>query len=218
MSRYVNGTGAGKRASFWHRANGSALVEFAILLPVLLILSLPLLNYFHYVQAVQKLNKATTTIADMIALSHKADGLSAQEIDDNPLTLNEERLANMIATVDFLMHPLAFGPNQDALVTAVSVYKDGSAPPHAAWSAEYSGEGNVAVRNGGDLNLVPADFISGMYDQENAIAVRIAYTYHPPIPISPLSFIPSMAETPLSVTQFFPARSGPLRCVYDVNC
>ena len=192
---------------------GAAVMEFALLFPVLLILSLPLMDYFQYIMTIQKLNKTASRLADMIVISTPGDGVMA---DSDPYVLSRTSLTTMLQTTGFLMHPFPFPHTAGSEMTVTSIHRTGSGV-EAPWSASYSGQ-DVTLSPSGEVNILPASFRTAMYPEENVIAVTINYTFDPVIKIPGLGFIPSLGREELQITQFFPTRNGPLRCVKDYNC
>jgi Flp pilus assembly pilin Flp len=194
--------------------SGAAAIEFALILPVLLILSLPLVDYFQYIMTIQKMNKTAASVADMLVISTPGDGPLA---NSDPFALTGATLTNVLQTSDFLMHPFPFTGAENARVTVNSIVNQGGTVS-APWSAVYNGGGGVSVQGIGDTNVLPAGFLGQMFDDENAIAVTVEYRFEPVIPLPGLGFIPSLAAEDIRITQFFPARNGALTCVRNVNC
>jgi hypothetical protein len=204
---------------------GFALVEFAMILPVLLALALPLFNYIQYIMLVQKLDKTTSTIADMISMSVPATAdTTAADAIANQLILSNSSLLLILNSTSALMQPFAFSPTPNLACNAPtmvvdSVYKPTGASPGIVWSVEYKGKGSVPLINHHATPLaapssLTAAFINGIKDEENAIVVTTSCQFTPVIPMIDFFGIPMLGTTTASSRYVFPARNGPLTFVF----
>lgn len=186
----------------------TVVIEFAIILPLLLLMTLPVYDFFRYIMILQKMNKTASTIADMIVMSEPAPvGTTSTSpvVSSNRFILTVPRLTDIMRTADFLMQPYDFN-RSDAegsrqFINAVSVYNPpGSVGPGIYWSVTNFGtnvvvdptctsaNANVGVCDRsdpvannptGDPSNYEGNFLNQMVDGENAIIVRICYDYSP---------------------------------------
>ncbi|MBY0356221.1 MAG: pilus assembly protein [Rickettsiales bacterium] len=188
---------------------GAVAIEFAIILPLLLLMTLPIYDFFRYIMIIQKMNKTISTIADMIVLSEPAPAGTVNGdpvINSNPFILTQDRLRNIVTTADFLMQPYSFSRtngqgNPSQFINVVSIYNPPGTGagngPGIYWS--YTNFGltqaidprcNATEAHGsfcGRENLNPTNdpantegtFIDQMADGENAVIVRICYDFEP---------------------------------------
>lgn len=141
---------------FWGERRGIALVEFALVLPVLVLVLLGSYDYGRYVIVHQKVQRTCATIADLIAReSQLADG----DIPD------------ILAAANHVMSPFTLGGNGDIIISIVT--DDGSG---LTIDRQYSGAGNllVASRLGteGSVPTLPV----GLTIEENEVMV-VAETF-----------------------------------------
>jgi hypothetical protein len=214
-------------------------IEFAIILPLLLLMTLPVYDYFRYILMLQKINKTASTVADMIIMSQPAPAGTSNgdpAIAGNPFILTEDRLANIMGTADFLMQPFNFVTGGGGYVNAVSIYKPAGKPtPEIYWSYSYRDTWKAL-----DTSVVPGTpfgagqpFFDQMAEGENTIVVAACMNYAPVfnfnrviLPFVGVSIAtPTPAEKKLApgalctpdmvtATRYYPARNGPLTKIY----
>lgn len=185
--------------SFWRDRCAAVAIEFAIILPLLLLIALPIYDYFRYIMIIQKLNKTAATIADMIVISEPpAAGATTTDIQANPFILTLERLENITKTANFLMQPYPFDRPQGQFVSIVSAYDPPDARgPGIYWGYVYNGVwgGPTAACTAANAHVAPCarenqnptnnpanfegTFFDSMRDDENVIIVRVCYDYRP---------------------------------------
>lgn len=186
--------------SFSTNRCGVVAIEFAIILPLLLLMTLPVYDYFRYILMLQKVNKTASTIADMIVMSQPAPaGTNNGDpiITSNGFILTEARLANIMGTADFLMQPFNFVTNGGGYVNAVSVFRPAGQSPGIYWSYSYrdtwkafdpactpatahTGVCSRANQNpSGDPANYMGTFFDSMVEGENAIVVAACMNYEP---------------------------------------
>lgn len=141
---------------------GAALVEFAIALPVLLMLLLGCLETTRFVLIQQKLDRTSASIADLIA---QADTITQSEVDA------------IISLTGQLMQPYQFGA--DGLVVVSSVTEDLDDGPIIQWQIPGAGTLNQTsvIGNVNDPAVMPGGFV--MRVAETIIVAEVFYTFRP---------------------------------------
>lgn len=226
-------------ARFLACSRATAAIEFAIILPLLLMMVLPLYDYFRFIMYVQKINKTATTIADMIVMSDPSPPGTSLVTDD--------ALLNIHSTANFLMQPFEFTQPGEQSVETLSVYNPpGAQGPGIYWGYLFDGVNgsrspmcdNPATAHqppcslenqnpAGDPSNFEGTFLDNMVDGENAIIVRVCSAFRPMFNWTAL--LPIIEEVPptpgiweggrctnnnLSFSRYFPARNGPLLQIY----
>lgn len=140
---------------------GAAAVEFAIVLPVLLLLFAAVVEISRYIQAREKLESATANILDMINQNENVDaaGLSA-----------------LIATTSDLMEPFPVqAGNYFAIVTSIGKGDQHKCNPYALWQFSTGGQSKVATSEGAVIDLPGLSLMPN----EQAVTVEMYYHYTP---------------------------------------
>lgn len=145
-----------------------AMVEFAMMVPVLLVMTVGGFEVARYALLLQKLDRITATFSDLIA---REENLSAAELD------------NLFNSTNHLASPFDFDTNGMIVVTSV-VGRDGAAPLVIAQrtkgnlvgaSSEIGGEGDDAT-----LPAVFTDADGNTLEQdEGVIIAEIFYDFEP---------------------------------------
>lgn len=151
---------------FLRERGGIAYLEFALSLPLLLVLFMGSVEVTRYIIIAQKLEKATTTMSDIVAQS---DNITTTELDQ------------LVDAVRQIMLPYSFPENGYVIVSSVT--KNGTAAPRVSW--QYSGGGTwlqqSQVGTAGSTALwipfVPPN--NQMEDKENIIVAEVFYRYTP---------------------------------------
>lgn len=154
---------------------GLAFLEFALVLPVLLLLLLGGIEVSRYIQAAQKVDKLTHTIVDLVA---QAPTISTQDLEQ------------IMAASEHIMQPHEFRDDGVIIITCVGYNSAGSLV--VKW--QYKGGGEL-VRNSqvGTVNgapTLPAGFVVEARDN-----VLIAETY--------FRFAPMINETITGPIEFY---------------
>lgn len=171
--------------------DGVAFLEFAITLPFLLALFIGAVDVTRYIIIVQKLDKATTTMSDVVAQSS---------------TISTAELDQLVLAVQQIVLPYTFSTNGYVVITSVT--KTGATPPSVSW--QYAGGGSwvhtsLVGTPGGAANWLP--FVAPyntMDANENIIITEVWYNY---VPLFTNSVIPSV---PISKVAVFKPRLGTL--------
>jgi Flp pilus assembly protein TadG len=169
---------------------GTAMIEFAFITPVLLLLIFGTFEFASYILLNQKLRHAAMAMADLT---------SREE------TLTEAQLNGLFASVQNIVNPFPFGPRGTVIVSAVSANVDNA--PLVFW--QRTGAGTLAAASrigaeGGDATL-PAGFT--VLEGETIIAAEIYYDYDP-------WFLTDILPTePIYETAYFRPRLGLLQAL-----
>lgn len=141
---------------------GIAYVEFAITLPFLVMLFLGAVEITRYIIIIQKVEKVSVTISDLVAQSS---------------TTTNADLAIIVQAASQVMRPFTF--NSNAYVIISSVTKTGTNTPKVNW--QYTGGGTWTQASGvGTTNnnaTLPTGFT--MVDKDNIIITEVYYNYTP---------------------------------------
>lgn len=228
-----------KLSSFWQHNKGSVLVEFAFILPILLILTFPLIDYARYILLQQKVIKTAYVIADAITMSREIDTTTtaadiAQKGDymTNDLINSSGSGTDLIDSVPDLMQPFVEQPGDDRWQVVISHVRkpDAASPPLLTWqydenSRSYTGApqssvGSVVGFNNTVPATLPAELISSMGDGENIIVVEVTARHDPIVPDLSGGIInaPFLGTTDVEYTAYMRARYGNLQYIWNVNC
>ncbi len=150
---------------------GVAAIEFALLLPMLLVLLIGCLEVTFKIWSTQKAEKLAVTLADVIAQSKAVTFADLEKLTD---------------AVDKIMDPFPFGNNGKVIISSVYVAED-ETEPEVLWQctnlpmgSTYSATSDVGVK--GEEATLPADFETEMVPKDNVIVAEVFYTYHPIMP------------------------------------
>lgn len=192
---------------------GLALIEFAIMLPVLLLLMIPLYDFHNYINTEQKVIKTGWVIADMIGMSATQQTLDDEKIIPRSMLLTRASLSSMLETSHFLMTPKPIDAASNFRIRAASIQKMPDDSIRVHWLAEYNGEQMQVYRNpGANAMVLPNNFAAQMVRGENLIATEVSYSVRPLL--SGLASIGiSLNDKRITKTQYFPVRYGSLTTI-----
>lgn len=142
---------------------GSVAAEFAMALPILMLIALSGAEIARYVALHQKLARAAVTMADLVA--------QAEEI-------SEGEVSQLFAAVDPVMTPFVMGERGLVIISSVTA-SDGN-PPRISWQRTGGGSlGGASSEFGteGASAALPDGFI--VRDGETAIVAEAYYSYAP---------------------------------------
>lgn len=196
-----NNSGALRKAD-----DGTILIEFAIVLPVLMLLLIPIYDFYNYIMSEQRAIKTGWMVGDMIAMS-----VSQEEIDKNSfvpssMRLTEQTLENILQTAHFTMAPADLSSG-DFRIEVSSIQKLPSTMK-THWSALFDGNDVSVTPNEGSLAL-PSSFENEMDIGENVIVVETTFTVRPVFDLSIVSLNP-LTESDIVKRHYFPVRLGVL--------
>ena len=171
--------------------DGVAYLEFALTIPFLLALFMGAIDVTRYIIIVQKLDKATATMSDVVAQSS---------------TMSVAQLDQLSEAVKQVVLPYSFHANGYVIISSVT--KTGTNAPVINWQYSGGGTWTHASRVGSSGSaaswlpfVAPYDT---MVDKENVIVTEVYYNY---VPLLANSVIPSITISKFSA---FKPRLGTL--------
>jgi hypothetical protein len=200
---------------FAKHTGGTIAIEFALVLPIMLVLLFPTIDYARYILLQQKVIKAAYVMADSVAMSRPVETDTTQEdIDKDGTYLTEDLLRELTDTVDILMAPFpADGDGGDRYQAEITqIFSDpASGVVGTGWSYDQNSQALVI---GGGAATLPPSLQGNMDPGENLIRVRFTARYEPITPPLQGLGVPFLAQTTLEHTAYFRARYGDLRTVW----
>lgn len=142
---------------------GVAALEFALVLPFLLLVLLGGFEVARFLRVQQKVEKVAFTIADVAGQADPSDGINIQQV---------------FAAVEQIMKPFPF--KSDGVVIMSSAYKDTTkTKPEVRWQCKNDGQLNSASKVGkeGKDAILPAGFV--LEDKDNIIVTEVFYRFTP---------------------------------------
>ncbi|OUR79843.1 hypothetical protein A9Q83_02515 [Alphaproteobacteria bacterium 46_93_T64] len=159
---------AGLFSRFIREKSGLAMLEFAMLLPMMMVLMLGSFEVGRYALLTQKIDRISATLGDLVA---RAEALSAAEVD------------NLFNSTDHLAKPFDFSGSGMVVVSSV-VGRDGQEPLIIGQRSRGSVGSEVSKigSDGGEATLPPV-FTDGagqtLADGEGVIVTEVFYSYAP---------------------------------------
>lgn len=140
-----------------------ASVEFAIVLPVLILMLLGTVEVGRYAYLHMKLQNATGNIADIVS---RPDQVAAND------------LSNLFTATPVMLHPFEAGARVRVMVSGVVVPAEDD-PPEVTWQADGGGSLSAASDVGtvGDVAAVPDGLVT--FGGEALIVAEMVYAYQP---------------------------------------
>jgi Flp pilus assembly protein TadG len=155
-----------KLRTLWRDKRGVAAIEFALLLPVLVVLFIGSLEVTFKIWSTQKAEKLAVTLADVVAQSQ---------------TVTMADLTELTGSVDRIMDPFPFGTNGVVIIS--SVYRaQGETVAKVNWQFKTTGTITAVskVGNNGQTAVLPAGLV--LNERENVIVAEVFYKYEPIAP------------------------------------
>lgn len=155
---------------FLKQQHGLAVVEFAMILPVLMTCFYGCIEVTRYILVTQKIEKLAHTTADVTAQS-KAVTIAS--------------MVQILNATDDVMEPYTFnGPNGRVIISSLYRSANPTSPPSTSTAKvnwQYSGGGTLtAVSRIGDINaapIMPGGFTFA--ERDNVIAAEVFYRFAP---------------------------------------
>lgn len=147
--------------AFKREEQGSALVEVALVMPILAMLLLLSFETARYILVQQKASRVTSTINDLLA--RVADP--------------ENQMDDIVNAAGLIMSPFSLGSHSVAVSSLL--YQAPGEDPEIIWQDRGAGSGDYDSELGqeGDVPTLPNDF--EMRDNEAIIVTEFFYTYTP---------------------------------------
>jgi hypothetical protein len=148
---------------------GFSAAEFALVLPILVILSVGTVEYSRLILLTQKLQSGAFLLADLSARDR---------------TLSTGQLANIFLAIDQVIAPFEFAEAGRALVTSIGVDTDDD--PVVNWQCAGGGDLEAPSRLGegaGEAATLPDDL--ELSPGETIIAAEVFYAYAPLFGLGP---------------------------------
>jgi Flp pilus assembly protein TadG len=143
-------------------SDGNVAVEFALAMPVLILLMLCSAELGRFVLLYEKMDQVATTVSDLISQSE---------------TVSESEITDTFAAADQVAEPFDFSDLGVVIVSSVT-NPDGTGPV-IAWQRSGGGAYGAASKLGaqGDTPVLPADFV--VRQGETAIIAEVYYNFTP---------------------------------------
>lgn len=141
---------------------GLSVLEFALLLPVLVVLAVGTIEFGRLILLTQKLQNGTFILADLAARDR---------------TLSEGQLQNIFLALATLIEPFEFANSGTAIVTSVVSPETG--PAVVAWQRQGAGalSAESAIGAAGAVAELPDTLVLGA--NETLIVTELVYSYTP---------------------------------------
>ncbi len=142
---------------------GSIAAEFAMAMPVMILIALGGSEIARYALLSQKLARTAVTMADLVSQAE---------------TLTESDVTQLFAAVTPVMEPFTAGSNEVVIVSSIAA--TGGNPPKIGWQrmggGTLTGETSKFGSEGADADL-PSGFV--VRDGESVIVAEVYYDYAP---------------------------------------
>ena len=129
---------------------------------MLMILFLVGIEFTRYMLIVQKVERTSATIADLVSQS---EGMS------------EAEMTSLFSATEYVMDPYELASVGTVIVSSISA--DGSAPARINWQRFYGGAGGSLFGNENEIADLPDGFV--VRDGESMVASETFYDYEPMI-------------------------------------
>lgn len=170
---------------------GTVMVEFAIALPILMFVMLAGVDLVRFAMLQQKLNRAATTMGDLIA-----------QYED----ITETQISQIFLAMEHIVKPFPMGASGRVIVSSISRVDDGS-PVTVSWQRFGGGTATATSSFGaeGSNATLPAGFT--VLAGENVIAAEVFYDFEP------LLFEVALPSRRVEHSSFFRPRFGALSAI-----
>jgi TadE-like protein len=169
---------------------GMSAVEFALVLPILVTLSVGTVEYSRLIMLTQKLQSGSFILADLTARNKE---------------LSTEKLGHIFLAIDQVIRPFPFDEAGTSIVTSVGTDADGD--PEVAWQCFGAGtlEADSQIGAGaGEAATLPENL--AIESGEIIIAAEVFYAYEPLFGLGPAARV-------IRRTAYFKPRLGDLSTI-----
>lgn len=139
---------------------GAVLVELAFAVPVLMVILLGCFEATRYVLLNQKLDRAASAVADLVAQQS---------------ALTEAQLDDLFDAASRIIEPFDLAAAGQVIVS--SVYREDDDPASVVWQRESAAGATSAIGDEGAAATLPAGFV--VNTGENVIVAEVFYDYTP---------------------------------------
>ncbi len=165
------------------------MVEFAVALPVLLVLLLTGIEFTRFVLVNQKVERTSSSLADLVAQS---------------AVITEGGMSNLFQAARFVMEPFDVPRQGRLIVTSIAA---AGGPARIRWQRSYGeGTGSSELGMEGAIASLPDGLI--VRDGENVILCEVFFRYRPMV------FQEIIEETTVHRFAVFRPRYGSLDTIY----
>lgn len=213
--------------------SGSVLVEFAFVVPLLIMLAIPVVDYGRLILLRQKAVKMASFAADAVTMSREIEATTTQaDVNADATFMTPQALAAIVGSVNTMMMPFPAEQQNGAdiyRVVLTHVYRDpASGQPVLGWQFDQNSRSFYNPNRISDVGLVaspadigtpatiPASLANNMDDGENLVVAEVAAFFNPIAPDLSALGIPLPGPQWLTYTAYFRARYGNLKCVWGV--
>lgn len=145
-----------------HDRRGNFTIEFALALPLLLVLLLTGIEFTRYVLVNQKVERTSASLADLVAQS---------------TVMTEDGMDNLFEAAKYTMDPFDVAGQGRLIVTSVAA---AGGPARVKWQRAYGAEANSSAFGvQGAVAILPAGLV--VRDGENVILCEAFFRYEPMI-------------------------------------
>lgn len=148
-----------KRSILFFSTSGVALIEFALLLPIMMVLIFGVVELTRFIQANQKLVQASYALADLLTQG------SALDTNDIP---------GLLQSVEVMIAPF---PSQDLTVVVNHIRKPVSLSPQVEYASSYPAGRESMSRISSGVGSQPNVPGFSYVDGDELMVVEIFYTY-----------------------------------------
>ncbi len=220
---------------------GGILLEFAIMLPLFLLLTFPVVDLSRYILLQQKLVKAAAFMADAVAMSRPILSTTTQaDIDTDGMYITLPLIQSVVNSMNTLMSP--FPPEQQggtdryqAVIT--QVYATNTGAPVIGWQYDLNSQSFYdtnrtsaigVIQTEADINspaTLPAPLVTLFNTTTNfsLVAAEVSALYEPVTPNLAALGIPFFTPQRLEYTSYYYARHRDayatptgLKCIWGV--
>ncbi len=232
---------------FIKNEKGVALIEFALILPILFLLTFPMIDYSRYILLQQKIIKTAYVLGDSITISRPIDALTVQDDPDGENGINQDATylvtelfdnpggADLMDNVQALMLPFRESQragsaefNKFQVIVSHVRRPDATSVPQLTWQFNeddnaFNGTADSLVGNvNGFGNTVPArlpdELLNGIDEGEGLIVVEVLANHVPITPNLVNLGVSFAAPQRLRYTSYMRTRYGDLSHIWRVFC
>lgn len=203
---------------------GSILVEFAIILPIFLLIIFPTIDFSRYVLLQQKVIKTAYVMADSVAMSRPVEpGITTQiDIDQDGTFLTQDFLQGLVELTEMLMSPFPeeenTGPDSEELYNAEITHISNDTSSGSSYNPVMNWiiSQNVPIVQfpPGIPTTLPESMVNNLDEDENLIRVVVRAKFKPITPSLVNLGVPFLSSQTLTHTSYFRARYGDLSIVW----